>query len=272
MNKKLILLTLLMGIFFPLFNIQPAKAIDISESDGVYHIILEKNKKLAKRLKCVIADDLMTNRELHKKADAVLTVNGGFFDPQNKKTVSFVATDGQIVADPIFNENLLADPLLRKNIDKILNRSEFRVLECFNGYQFEIAQHKSPIDFECQLMNSIQAGPLVHPQLQLEEEFFIVRDEEGNIIRESASALQKVPRTIIGLKDKNVHILIFTDEHPMTLEEVSKYCAELNLDRAMALDGGGSTSMNYLDKIEVVSKPENGQGRMLKSFIILKKK
>lgn len=106
----------------------------------------------------------------------------------------------------------------------------------------------------------------------MEEEFFVVKDRDGNVIRESASVLHKVPRTILGLKDNNIHILIFTDEHPATLEEVAKYCAELNLDRAMAMDGGGSTSMNYLDKIEVVSNPENGQGRMLKSFIILKRK
>lgn len=270
MNKQFLLLTL--GICLSFFSFQPVQAIDITETDGVYHIILEQNKKTAKRLKCVIADDLMTNREIHKKAESVLTINGGFFDPQNKKTVSYVTTDGQIVADPIFNENLLADPLLRKNLDKVLNRSEFRVLECFSGYKFEIAQHKSPIDFECQLMNSIQAGPLVYPRLQLEEELFIVKDQDGNIIREAASVLHKVPRTILGLKDSNIHILIFTDKHPMTLEEVTKYCEELNLDRAMALDGGGSTSMNYLDKIEVVSNPENGQGRMLKSFIILKRK
>lgn len=266
MLKKFLLLIFSLGL------ILPARAIDITESDGIYHVILEQNKKTAKRLKCVIADDLMTNREIHKKADAVLTVNGGFFDPKNKKTVSYVTSDGQMVADPIFNENLFTDPLLKRNLDKILNRSEFRVLECFTGYKFEIAQHKSPIDFECQLMNAIQAGPLVHPQLQLEEEFFIVKDEEGNIIRESASVLHKVPRTILGLKDNDIHILIFTDEHPATLEEVAQYCAELNLDRAMAMDGGGSTSLNYLNKLEIVSKPENGQGRMLKSFIILKKK
>lgn len=156
MLKKFLLILFSLGLLLP------AQAIEITEKDGVYHVILDKNKKTAKRLKCVIADDLMTNREIHKKADAILTVNGGFFDPQNKKTVSFVATDGQIVADPIFNENLFADPILKKNLDKILNRSEFRVLECFNGYKFEIAQHKSPIDFECQLLNSVQAGPLVH--------------------------------------------------------------------------------------------------------------
>ncbi len=266
MLKKLLLLIVLSGIFLP------AQALEIKENDGIYHIILEQNRKTAKRLKCIVADDLMTTREVHKKADAVLTINGGFFDPQNKKTVSYVTTDGQMIADPLFNENLLSDPLLRKNLDKILNRSEFRVLECFSGYKFEIAQHKSDIDFECQVMNSIQAGPLVHPQLQLEEEFFIMKDADGNITRESASVLHKVPRTILGLKDDKIYILLFTDKHPATLEEVAQYCAELDLDRAMALDGGGSTSMNYLNKIEVVSTPESNQGRMLKSFILLKKK
>ncbi len=267
--KKLFLISLLIGLFLiPQISI----AIDIKENDGIYHITLPQDKKTAKRLKCITVDDLMTTREVHQKSGAILTVNGGFFDPQNKKTVSYVTSDGHLSADPLFNENLFTDQTVRKNLDKILNRSEFRILECFDGFRFEIAQHKSPVDFECQLQNAIQGGPLVYPQLQLEEEFFIVKDENGNIIRESASVLHRVPRTIIGFKDKELHFLIFTDNHPATLEEVSEYCNTLGFDRAMALDGGGSTSMNYKDKIEVISKPENGQARLLKSFIILEKK
>lgn len=269
MKKNLLFILMILSA---LMFIKPVEALEIKETDGIYHIILEQNRKTAKRLSFIAVDDLMTTREVHKKSGAILTVNGGFFDPKNKKTVSYVTTDRQIAADPLFNENLFADQVLRKNLDKILNRSEFRVMECFSGYRFEIAQHKSSIDFECQLMTSIQGGPLIYPRLQLEEEFFILKDENGNIIRESASVLHQVPRTIIGLKDKEIHILLFTDKHPATLEEAAKYCAELGIDRAMALDGGGSTSMNYLDKIEVISTPENNQGRLLKSFIILKKK
>lgn len=109
----------------------PAQALEIKENDGIYHVIIDQNRKTANRLKCIVADDLMTTREVHKKADAVLTINGGFFDPQNKKTVSYVTNDGHMMADPLFNENLLADPILRKNLDKILNRSEFRVYGMF---------------------------------------------------------------------------------------------------------------------------------------------
>lgn len=253
-------------------NIGIAHAVDIRENDGIYHVKLKLNRKTAKKLKFISVDDLMTNKEVHERADAVLTINGGFFDPKNKKTVSYVYTDNEISADPLFNENLFRDSLLRKNMDKILNRTEIRQLECFDGYRWEITSHKSPIDFECQLMSSLQAGPLIYPQLQLEEEFFILKDEEGKIIRESASVLHRVPRTILGLEgQKYLHFLIFTDNHPVTLDEAGHYCADLGIDRAMALDGGGSTSLNYLKKINVVSTPEKNQGRALKSFVILKK-
>ena len=54
----------------------------------------------------------------------------------------------------------------------------------------------------------------------------------------------------------------------MDLYEVQKLCKELKLDRAMAFDGGSSTSLNYKD-IEVISTEDSDTGRMLKSFMIL---
>jgi exopolysaccharide biosynthesis protein len=111
---------------------------------------------------------------------------------------------------------------------------------------------------------------LVYPDLRLEEEGFIVKDEEGNVVRESASVLHKTSRTIIGVKGTDeCHILIITDEHPMDMYEVQKLCKDLGLDRAMAFDGGSSTSMNYKKKIEVVSTVGDGGGRVVKSFMIV---
>ena len=54
----------------------------------------------------------------------------------------------------------------------------------------------------------------------------------------------------------------------MDMYEVKQLCIDLKLDRAMAFDGGASTSMNYKKKIEVVSK-DDGTGRMLKSFMVI---
>lgn len=110
------------------------------------------------------------------------------------------------------------------------------------------------------------AGPLILPELRLEEEFFVVK-QDGEIVRESCSVLHKTARTVIGLKDGEAHILIITDEHPMDLFEVRNIAKKLGLERAMAFDGGSSTSLNYKDEIEVISTKGDGAGRSLKSFM-----
>ena len=96
-------------------------------------------------------------------------------------------------------------------------------------------------------------------------------------MRESASVLQKTPRTLIGLKslpkgEQEIHIFIVTNDNPMTIYEARDLCANYKLDSAMAFDGGSSTSMNY-KKLQVVSTQDSGDtGRALKSFMIIKKK
>ena len=157
-----------------------------------------------------------------------------------------------------------------ESLSKILNRTEFRVLDCGIKKTYDIASHDSPLPDGCLLLTSAQGGPMVYPDLRLEEEYFIEKDKEGNIVRESASVLHKTARTIIGLKDGLVHIFIITNENPMTMYEVRELVESYNLDKAMAFDGGSSTSLNYLDKINVVSLENNGNdtGRKLKSFMI----
>ena len=211
----------------------------------------------------------MTNKEAHLSSGSTLTINTGFFDPKNQKTISYIVMDRNIVADPLFNENLLMNPVLRQNLDKIINRTEFRVVECDKETHYEIVPHKTPVDFACSIVTSAQGGPMILPELKLEEEFFIVKDSDGKIIRESASVLEKTARTIIGLKGNEIHILIITDKNPKTIYEVKDLCKELGLDRAMAFDGGSSTSLNYKKSIDVVSTHDAG-GRMLKSFMIFK--
>ena len=247
--------------------------IDISYNNGIYHIVL-KGEKIKRHIKFVASDGLITNKEAHQRWKSYLTVNAGFFDPKTADTISYIVTDRNTSADPVFTQSLFNDVLLRKNIDKILNRSEFRVIECNdrkNNYRYEIMPHKSPIDFSCNIVTSAQGGPLVWPELKMEEEFFIDFDEEGNLTREAASVLHKTSRTIIALKDGEPHILIITDENPMTLIEVHELCGKLGFDRAMAFDGGSSTSMNYLNKYNVVSLKGDGAGRSLKSFLVVTK-
>lgn len=263
--KKLILLFALILMGSCCYAEEP---IEIKFDDGIYHIIL-RGEKIKKKIKFTSSQSLVTNSEMHKSSGAKLTLNAGFFDPENEKTISYIVTDSVTSEDPHFNDNIMRNPILRKNLDKIFNRTEFRVLECVNHkqkYKYEIVPHNTSIDFDCSIKTSAQGGPLILPDLKLEEEFFVVK-KDGKVIRESASVLHKTARTIIGLKDGEAHILIITDEHPMDLYEVKQYCKELGFDRAMAFDGGSSTSMNYKDEIEVISIKGDGAGRSLKSFM-----
>ena len=125
----------------------------------------------------------------------------------------------------MFNENLLANKFLSRNLEKILNRTEFRIVECGNKYSYEIAPHQGDVEFSCDIVTSAQGGPMILPRLQLEEELFVVRDDSGKVIRESASVLHKTSRTIIGIKNSDAHILIITDKNPMDLYEVQKLCS-----------------------------------------------
>ena len=266
------ILKLLFIIILSFVFSNPANAlgnISINYDSGIYHIIL-KGEKIKKKIKFVVSDDLKTNKEVHLTSKARLTVNAGFFDPKNSKTISYVVTDRMVTADPMFNPSLLANPFFRKHKDLVLNRSEFRVMRCGNKYKYEIAPHNSTVPFECNVETSAQGGPLIYPQLKMEEEGFIVKDSDGNIIREAASVLHKTSRTIIGIKGTDeCHILIITDNNPMTLPEVSELCKNLHLDRAMGFDGGSSTSMNYKNSYDVISVKGDGAGRVLKSFMLV---
>lgn len=252
-----------------------ANSIDMEHNDGIYHIIL-RGEKIKRQIQFVASPTLITNKTAHDNSKSLLTINTGFFDPKNQKTISYIVNRSQIVEDPLFNENLMANPTLRRNLQKILNRTEFRILDCDGKLKYEIAQHNASVDFLCSIREAAQGGPQLLPNLRLEEEFFIVKDKEGNVIRESASVLHRVPRTLIGIKnlpngEQEAHIFIVTNAHPMDIYEARDLCKSYGLDSAMAFDGGSSTSLNYKDT-SVISTQANGDtGRALKSFLIITK-
>lgn len=265
--KKLILLLVL---FLMSTSSVYAKNIEIQYNDGIYHIKLTGNM-MKKKIKFVSSKELVTNKEIHDSMKSKLTINTGFFDPNNSKTISYIVSDGSVIEDPMLNENLMLNPFLRVHAKKILNRTEFRITECNRKLKYSIVPHNSPVDFSCNIVASAQGGPQLLPELRLEEEFFILKNEEGNIIRQSASVLDRTARTIIGLKNNEVHILIITNKNPKNIFEARNLCKSLGFESAMAFDGGSSTSLDY-KKIHVTSTQGNGEdtGRRLKSFMIIK--
>lgn len=265
---KKFLLNIGLLLLLSVLGVREANAIspiDISYDDGIYHIVVGQDRA-KKKVKIYSSPALVTNEEVHKNSGAELTINAGYFDPNNGKTISYIVNSRQTIEDPIFNEALTSNPVLRKNLSKILNRTEFRIVECDDKYKYDIATRNTPVPFACSVVESVQGGPMILPDLRLEEEFFVVK-RDGAVVRESCSVLHKVARTILGIKDGNLHILIITDEHPMDMYEVRELCKKLGFEKAMGLDGGSSTSMDYKNKYHVISLKGDGAGRKLKSFI-----
>lgn len=273
MKKISAIVLLFVLVFLGVIKVN-ASSIDMEYNDGIYHFVLSGDK-IKKRIKFISSQNLITNKEAHLTAGSLFTINTGFFDPNNQKTISYIVNESQTVEDPLFNENMMSNPVLRKNMQKILNRTEFRIVDCDSKLKYEIAQHNAKVDFLCSVVTSAQGGPQLLPTLRLEEEFFIVKDADGNVIRESASVLHKTARTLIGIKNlengkQEAHIFIVTNDHPMDIFEAQELCKMYGLDSAMAFDGGSSTSLNY-KKINVTSTQASGDtGRALKSFMIVK--
>ncbi len=239
----------------------------VEDPEGVY--IVEINTTKAKnRLIPYYVDELKTNLDVYKETNSVLCVNAGFFDPKNQKSVSYVTINNNLVLSPENNENLMQNKALAPYMSKILNRSEFRILEDANGkIVYDIAQHDDKPLEGFKIKHAIQAGPMLFPDLRLEDEFFILM-KNGKIISESASALHKYARTAIGIKNNNVYLFIITTKSPMTLQEASELTRRWGMEKAMAFDGGGSTSFNSKG-LNIISEKDN-QARKLKSFLILK--
>ena len=116
--KKLLLFLAL--VVFISASIACANGIDVDYNDGIYHIVL-KGEKIKKQMNFISSPNLITNKEAHNKSASLLTINTGFFDPKNQKTISYIVNDYQTVEDPLFNANLMGNPVLRQNMQKILN-------------------------------------------------------------------------------------------------------------------------------------------------------
>lgn len=267
--KKLLLVLLILFLQTPTF----AQDIKVSENNGIYHIILSGNK-IKKKIEFVQSDKLITNKCIHDKYNSRLTINTGFFDLKNQKTISYIVNDKKVIADPTENPSLMNSKELQPYLDKILNRSELRILKCGRKYKYDIAQHNDPICKSCTLIALAQGGPQLLPVSDiyqtLENEFFIVK-KDNKVVRQSASVLFRASRTVVGIKDNNLHILIFSNDARKTIPEVAIICRNLGFEKAMAFDGGSSTSLDY-ENIHVISTQYSGDtGRRLKSFMIINK-
>ena len=183
--------------------------------------------------------------------DVVVAINGGYFDPVNQKTTSFIIQQSQIVADPRFNERLVDNPDLKPYLRKIFNRAEFRRYSCNSQTQYDIQPHLAPIPTNCTLIESLGGGPGLLPEDSSIEEGFTAY-QDGAKIRDAIGAESLNARSAVGITKDNDVILVMVAQKSdkpknsgISLPELADFLSSLGTVKAMNLDGGSSSSLYY---------------------------
>jgi exopolysaccharide biosynthesis protein len=209
-----------------------------------------------------------------QQQQAIAVLNGGFFDPINQRSTSFVTIMGKVVEDPRANSRLMNNADLKSFLPQILNRSEFRQYRCDQQWRFDIALRKDPVPQNCQLWNALGAGPQLLPTLTAEKEGFWL-ERNGQTLRDPLGLQQRNARSAIGITNKEEIVWAMVAQKSaaggMTLPELAQFLKSLGVEKALNLDGGTSSAFYYQGKTIYGKVDANGQptGRPVKSVLIL---
>ncbi len=208
--------------------------------------------------------------------NAIAAINGGYFDPKNTKTTSYITQEGNLVADPRLNERLIDNPNLKPYLGKILNRAEFRHYSCKSKTHYDITFRYSPIPPNCQLEDAIGAGPRILPMDTSVKKGFIAYDDDGNVIRNAIGGTSPNARSAIALTEKEDIMLVMVAQSPgkkgMSLADLASFLRDLGAVKAINLDGGSSSAIHYQGKTFYgkVDREGNPIIRSLKSVLLVK--
>ncbi len=200
--------------FSNLFNSQ--QQINIVEIDLKKH---HKNLKLAGH-----SAKLEFTSDMAKNNDALVAINGGFFDMKNGGATDFIRIDNQVI-NTDSNKSARAISFLAFDKKKVIITDN------------ESAAKKNP--------NVLLAGP------------FLMLDKQISKLAKNAFNDNRHPRTAIGVKNNKKLVMITVDgrnakAQGVNLYELTNILSWLGCTDAMNLDGGGSTTMYIKDQ------PDNG--------------
>ena len=212
-----------------------------------------------------------------EQSKVIAAINGGYFDPINQKTTSFIIHNSLIIADPRFNERLVDNPDLQQYLSQIFNRAEFRSYHCETKIQYDIQPHSATIPANCILMGSLGGGPSLLPKDASEAEAFIAY-QNGQKIRDVIGSDSLNARSAIGITaagDIILAVVAQQAEQPTnsgaSLTELTNFLASMGAVKAMNLDGGSSTSLYYDGQVIYgkVDQDGNQVQRPIKSVLLV---
>jgi len=185
-----------------------------------------------------------------KEARAVAAVNGGYFNLSDGVSASYVVVGGSTCADPKKNRALTGNPKLQEFLPQIYDRSELRILKDKKGNtHYSIARHEEALPAGMTLVDSLQGGPRLLPELMAEKEAFVRRDAAGETT-DSIGVMRTAARTAVALTDDG-HVLVVSVAGKkqsefsagLDLATLAKLLKNLGAREALNFDGGTSTTM-----------------------------
>ncbi len=214
------------------------------------------------------------------KYNAIAAINGGYFDPKNQKTTSYIIQQEQIVADPRTNERLIDNPNLKLYLGKILNRTEFRRYLCGITTQYDIVRHSAPTPPNCKLQDALGGGPGLLPRDTSVAEGFTAY-EDGELIRDAIGNNSPNARSAIAITQDGEIVLAMVAQQPnsptnsgISLPDLTDFLSTLNVTKVMNLDGGSSAALYHRDNVIYGKIDKEGKTikRPIKSVLLVKKK
>jgi hypothetical protein len=199
-------------------------------------------------------------KTLSSSAKPLFVINGGYFDPANQLTTSYIFKDGVITGDPKLNTHLTGNPKLVPYLPKIYNRSEFRVYLCHSKRgpfvtRYDIVPHNAPIPGDCLLQDSLGAGPSLLPKITDYEEGFVDYNAQHKLIRDPIGVSARNARSAVGLSDKGDVIFLMGAQDPTNLKssgfslmDIAALMKARGAVKAISLDGGSSSGFFYQGK------------------------
>lgn len=227
-----------------------------------------------------LSHQLTTLEDIAHKRQAIAAINGGFFDPNNQKSISYIIQQGQLIADPRLNQRLMQNLKLAPYLPKILNRTEFRRYQCGETFRYDIALHTETIPSGCQVVDVMGGGPRLLPELTVSQEgFWDVAN--GVVIRDPLSSRQTNARSAIGITHEGNILLVMvaqkqgtSNSSGMSLQDLADFIKSQGVEEAMNLDGGSSSSLYYKDKMFYGKVDEKGnliKRKVLSVLLVLQK-
>lgn len=226
----------------------------------------------------VLAQGLELLEGWARQSNAIAALNGGFFDPANRQSISYVIQQGEITADPRQNQRLVANPSLAPDLEQIFNRAEFRHYRCGVSNRYAIAPHRDPAPLGCQIETALGAGPQLLPELTLEAEAFL-SVSNGTVIRDPLGYSRPNARSAVGILANGDVVWVMAAQQleapgssGLSLPELADFMRSLGAVTAMNLDGGSSAAIyaNGLTVYGKVNEAGNPVVRPIKSMLVVR--